>query len=127
MIDAPVSALLAGVFAGMLVMLSGPVSFRRIATKTSLGEGTDPLLQRLIRTQGNFTEFVPLGLMALFFVEIGGAGGRQAWIIGGLLLAGRLFHAISMMIGFKIGRSVGMILTYASLVTSAVVLIGRAL
>jgi uncharacterized protein len=123
MIDAPISALFTGLLAGMLVMLSGPVSFRRIATRTSIGPGNDPLLQRLIRTQGNFVEYAPMGVFAMFLVEAGGASDKIVWTIGGLLFAGRLIHAFGMMIGITPARSVGMILTYASMVTSAVYLI----
>ncbi len=127
MIDAPISAILTGILAGMLVMLSAPVSFRRIATKTSTGPGTDALLARLIRTQGNFVEYAPLGLFAIFMVEIGGAGRNTVCILSALLLAGRVIHAVAMMANVTIGRSIGMILTYASIVTSAVILLRRAI
>ena len=126
LIDAPIATLLAGIFAGMLVMLSGAVSVRRIATKTSLGQGSDDLLFRLIRAQGNFVEFAPMGLIAIFLVEIDSGGHGLVWTLAALLLAGRLIHAASMTAGFLLGRSAGMILTYASLGTAAYHLISRA-
>jgi uncharacterized protein len=115
----PVTSLLTGGLAAVLVALSLLVSFRRIRMKASLGDGGDEVLIRRIRAQANFIEYTPMALLALALVEYRGAPTLAVLGIGAALVFGRLIHAAGMLAGIVPFRVVGMILTYASLLSSA--------
>jgi uncharacterized protein len=77
------------------------------------------MLRRRIRAQGNFIEYVPLGLISLGLVE---AQVAPAWTVVGIgivLAFGRLLHAIGMFWGLGPVRGFGMLLTYAALLVAA--------
>lgn len=83
----------AAIFAVMLVVLSLRVASMRGEVRVAIGDGHNKLLQRRIRVQGNFTEYVPMALMLFTFVEI---QGWPRWLVHTLcavLLAARLVHA----------------------------------
>jgi hypothetical protein len=83
----------AAIFALMLVALSLFVAKTRGDVRVAIGDGGNIILQRRIRVQGNFTEYVPMALILFTFVEV------QGWprlVVHGLclpLLAARLLHA----------------------------------
>lgn len=84
-----------------------------------VGEGADESLRRRIRAQGNFTEYVPLGVISLGLVE---AHAAPAWMVIGIgttLALGRLVHAIGMLGGSAPVRGFGMLLTYLALLVAA--------
>jgi len=95
-------------------VLSINVVFRRRTTNVLIGDGNDGELQRRIRAHGNFIEHVPLALLALAAAESTGAAPATIWVLGLLLLAGRVAHAISILEGKLWPRPVGMALTHAS-------------
>jgi len=115
----PVTALLTGGLCAVLVALSLLVSFARVRTKTSLGDGDDDMLRRRIRAQGNFVEYTPMALLAVGLVEHLSGSTLLALSLGGALLLGRLVHAAGMLGNLLPLRVVGMMLTYASLLGSA--------
>lgn len=115
----PITSLFAAVFAVALVALSLPVSLRRIKVGVSVGDSADEPLRQRIRAQGNFTEYVPLGVIALGLVE---AHATPAWIvvsIGGALAFGRVLHATGMLRASAPLRGFGMIFTYLALLAAA--------
>jgi uncharacterized membrane protein YecN with MAPEG domain len=60
--------------------------------KVGIGTGGQPALERAMRGQANFAEYVPFALLLLALAE---AGGTPGWIIhalGAALLAGRIAH-----------------------------------
>ena len=77
----------------VFVSLSFHVANTRRITKITLGTGGNARLERRIRVQGNFAEYVPMALILLTFIEL------QRWppsLVHGLcvvLLAARLVHA----------------------------------
>lgn len=89
----PITMLLTGIFALLMVALSLQVSFRRLALKTELGDGNDEILRRRVRAHGNFTEYAPTGLIILAMVEY--ARTASVWVVtlAAILLATRLLHA----------------------------------
>ena len=121
----PVTSVSAAIAALMLIALSVPVSLRRAKVKALSGDAGDATLQRLIRAQGNFTEYAPMGLILLALVEVGVTPAVTLWTIGILLIAGRGLHALGMIRGSMILKGAGMLGTFASLVTSAVILLAR--
>ena len=85
-------ALLLFVLSIRVIGLRGNPAFGFIAQ----GKGDDELLQRAIRAQGNFTEYVPTMLILLFFLESSGAANDKLHALGGAFLLGRLMHGICM-------------------------------
>ncbi len=107
----PITSLFVAFFIVFLVALSLPVIFRRVKVGAPLGDGGDETLRRRVRAQGNFSEYLPLGVIALGLVEAHGASAGVVVGLGGVLTAtGRL----------RIG---GMILTQVSLIGAAMCLI----
>jgi uncharacterized membrane protein YecN with MAPEG domain len=109
----------------MLIALSVPVSLRRGKLKAVSGDAGDVGLQRLIRAQGNFTEYAPMGLILLALVEVGVTPAGLLWTIGMLLIIGRGLHALGMIRGSLALKGLGMFGTFASLLTSAFILLAR--
>jgi uncharacterized membrane protein YecN with MAPEG domain len=123
----PITSVLTAVAAIALVLLSLPVSLRRRKLAISAGDGGDETLRRLIRTQGNFIEYVPLTLIAIGLAEAAGVQASVLWGLGGAAVAGRVLHAIGMLGGTLPPRALGMILTYLMLLAAGAVLLSAAL
>lgn len=121
----PVTSVTAAIAALMLIALSAPISLRRLKLNVMSGDGGDAGLQRLIRVQGNFIEYAPMGLILLALVEVGITPVRTLWTIALLLIVGRGLHALGLLRGSMIVRVLGMAGTFASLVISAVILLTR--
>lgn len=62
------------IYAAILGLIFVIISFRTIGirrnAKVAIGGGDNQLLQRAIRVHGNFTEYVPIALILIFFLEI---------------------------------------------------------
>lgn len=121
----PITSLLAAAAAIFLVLLSFPIANHRRAARISMGDGGDDRFSRLIRTQANFIEYVPLGILLTGLLEYGGAPFWQVATTAGLLAAGRVLHPIGMLSGTLPARASGVILTFASLLFGAGVLLWR--
>jgi len=115
----PITSTIAAIGAVGLVALSLPVSLRRMKVGTDIGTGEDLALLRLIRAQGNYIEYVPLGLIVLGLAEYRDAASNAIWAIAGLLVAGRLLHAFGMLRGATALRAGGMMATYGALLVGA--------
>lgn len=116
-----ITPLYAGLLALCYFVLSIRVIGGRRAGNVTLGDGGDASLLRRIRAHGNFAEYVPLVLVLMVLLE---TASTPAWLlhaIGATLLIGRLLHAyaLSFTEKFMLGRVVGMMMTFAALVTSA--------
>lgn len=111
----PITSTVAALAAIGLIALSVPVSLRRMAVKQSLGPGDDPSLLRRIRAQGNFIEYVPIGLILLALAESRRAPQLLILATAGPLVIGRIAHAVGMLAGVKPMRRMGMMATFVSL------------
>jgi uncharacterized protein len=68
---------------------------------------------RRMRAHGNFTETVPITLLAMAAAELAGAPHWLLWVGGAVLLAGRSLQLATLVrTGWGIGRAIGMILTF---------------
>jgi uncharacterized membrane protein YecN with MAPEG domain len=123
MLSLPVTSLFAALFALMLVALSFIVSGGRMKAKVNLGDGDNVMLLSRIRAQGNFVEYVPMGLILLGLCEAGGRAPLLLWTLGIALLLGRLSHAVGMMASVTPLRAAGMLLTYLALIAGAAALL----
>ncbi|MDU8946633.1 MAPEG family protein [Ovoidimarina sediminis] len=92
--DAPLPITL--VFTAVFVLLSIPmavaVGLRRAKTGILMLHGEDDDLLKRIRAHANFTEYVPLALLAMAGAELAGAPGWLLIGAGIVLLAARLLH-----------------------------------
>ncbi|MGN5151546.1 MAPEG family protein [Aeromonas enteropelogenes] len=93
-----ITLLYAGLLGLLFLLLSFWVVRRRAQFKVMIGEGEAPELLAAIRTHGNFAEYVPLTLLLMALCELAGAGALWLHLGGGMLLAGRVLHAIGMQI-----------------------------
>jgi len=96
-----VTALYAALLAILLFILSirviglrGNPAFAFIAH----GKGDEELLQRAIRAHGNFTEYVPMMLILLYFLEASGTSDAKLHVLGGAFLLGRIAHGLCMQV-----------------------------
>ncbi|AMN44435.1 MAPEG family protein [Rhodoplanes sp. Z2-YC6860] len=83
----------AAVLGLIFIFLSARVIVARRQFRIRLGSGGQEPLERRIRVQGNFAEYVPLTIILLTFLELYGAA---RWLIHALCIAlilGRCLHA----------------------------------
>lgn len=124
--DLPITSLFAGIACIVLVLISLPISLRRRKLRQALGDGGDAGLHRLIRAQGNFTEYVPLALIGVGLVELCGYAPAVVWSIGGPLALGRLLHMFGTWRTSTPLRALAMLMTFASLLSSGGLLLAAA-
>jgi len=89
-----VTSIIAAVLTAVFIRLSFNVIGLRRKNKVGLGSGGNEDLERAIRAQGNFAEYVPFGLILLACLELNGAPWWLVAIPGVTLIIGRLIHAI---------------------------------
>lgn len=115
----------AAVLGLMFVAISFRVAKARRTMRIGLGTGGDRQLERYIRVQGNFAEYVPMAVILLTFLEM------QAWpewlthTLCALLLIARVVHALGVArepedIRF---RAAGMVTTLSILIVTSVLLL----
>ena len=87
------TSIIASVLTIIFVRLSFAVIRLRRKNKVGLGNGGHEELERAIRAQGNFAEYVPFGIILIACLEINGAPWWLVAVPGITLIAGRLIHA----------------------------------
>jgi uncharacterized membrane protein YecN with MAPEG domain len=117
----PVTTLYASLLGILLIALSNQVSSNRKRAMVSLGHGDDSRLERSMRTQGNFVEYVPFALLLLMLLEL---EVTQMWLLhllGAMLLTGRLLHAYGMIRpdGIIAGRFWGTAMTWLMILATS--------
>lgn len=123
-----ITPIYAALLALFFIYLSTLVIKQRRAAKVSLGDGDNPALRKAIAVHSNFSQYVPLALLLIAFVELNHAA---TWLIHGLgasLLIGRLAHAygLAQPNQIMILRQVGMALTFSCLFVAACMLLLQA-
>src|SRR5712671_8150125 len=96
-VSIPVTVFFVGLFALIQVPLTVMVGYRRVQTGIQFFDGGDQTLLRRMRAHGNFTETVPIVLLAMAAAEWRGA---PAWllVVGGCsLLCGRAMHYVTLL------------------------------
>lgn len=90
------------------------VGLRRGQTNIQFSDGGDQVLLRRMRAHGNFTETVPITLLAMACAELAGAPSWALWLGGSSLFAGRIMHAAILITkGWGLPRAIGMIMMLA--------------
>jgi uncharacterized protein len=111
------TALWAGLLAPVCLWLSVRVIGQRRRAQVPIGTGGDAALERAVRAQANFAEYVPFALLLMALGEAGGAPGWVLHPLGALLLAGRLAHGWGIVrtpedFRFRVG---GMVATFGAI------------
>ena len=112
-----VTSLVAAVLTAIFIKLSFEVISLRKKNRVGLGSGGHEDLERAIRAQGNFAEYVPFGIILMACLELNGAPWWLVAIPGVALIIGRLIHAVGINTpppDFS-KRVLGMKLTFATL------------
>ena len=91
-----VTALYGAANAILNVVLAMNVTRLRRTSKTSIGVGDSSELLLASRIHGNNAETVPLALVMLLIAELSGGASMWLHVLGGLLLIGRIAHAVGL-------------------------------
>jgi uncharacterized membrane protein YecN with MAPEG domain len=124
-----ITSIIASVLTIIFIKLSFAVIGLRRKNKVGLGNGGHEDLERAIRAQGNFAEYVPFGIILIACLELNGAPWWLVVLPGITLIIGRLIHAVGINIpppDFS-KRVLGMMLTFGTLITLVVLNLGWAL
>ncbi|MQQ07645.1 glutathione metabolism protein [Epibacterium sp. SM1979] len=124
-----VTSFYAAVLTIFLIFLSARVIILRNSERVAIGTGKSEPLLRAARVQGNFSEYVPIGLVLMALCEAQGVASWQIHCLGAMLLVGRVSHFIGVSGQERslIPRIVGMVLTFTMLALAAVRLLVLAL
>lgn len=90
----PITSLLAAFFSLMMVALSLQVSIRRMQSRTAFGDGDESVLRRRVRAHGNFVEYMPLALVVIALLEVGGAPATLTGVLALGFATSRILHAL---------------------------------
>lgn len=118
----PITAFYAGLLGLLFFYLTALVVHGRFTKKIALGDNDDKHFRQLVRAHGNFAEYTALILVLMLIAEINQAQPMYLHIAGSCLLFGRIAHFLGLQrhAGISWQRMVGMILTFAALLSSAV-------
>lgn len=113
----PITTLYASLLALLLLGLSIRVVQGRSTYRVNLGDGGNQSMQRRIRAQANFIEYVPMLLVLLALLE---AAAMPGWLVhgfGATLLVARLLHGYAMAFteNWVPGRFLGTLLSFVLL------------
>ena len=127
MVSIPIATTFIGIFVLLQIPLTILVGYRRARTGIQFFDGGDPVLLRRMRAHGNYTETVPIALVAVAAAEISGAPAWLLWAGGSSLLVGRVMHAAILIVkGWGLPRAIGMILTFLPMLGFGVWCLSRA-
>ena len=124
-----VTSIIASALTLIFIKLSFAVIGLRRKNKVGLGSGGHEDLERAIRAQGNFAEYVPFGMILIACLELNGAPWWLVAIPGVTLIIGRLIHAKGINIpppDFS-KRVLGMKFTFNTLIALVVLNLGWSL
>ena len=116
---------LSAMYVALIVLMAIALAFLVIVQRRSkligMGDGGDKTAARMIRVHGNFCENAPFAMALLVLLPLVGVGSMIIHLVGGLFLVGRVAHAfgLSSSGGKSLGRVIGMVLTFSSLLIGA--------
>ena len=88
------------IFAAALGLLNLWLSIRvarvRLSRKVMMGDAGVPEMQARMRAHANFNEYVPIALILMALIEMNVGAARGLWVIGALLVVGRVLHPFGM-------------------------------
>ncbi|WP_342163736.1 MAPEG family protein [Methylobacterium sp. SD21] len=128
MIFPATTAYYAAILALVYLGLSGWVMAGRLSGNVLHGDGGDADLQKRIRSQANFGEYVPIALILIGLLEGRGASHTTVQALLIALLVGRLLHPVGMFAPANSPRQFacrggGILLTFGAVLVAAVLLL----
>lgn len=122
----PVTSLFAALLTLLYIVLAVRIIRLRWRERVGIGTGDSLPLKAAVRVHGNFSEYVPLGLILLALMEANNASELMLFTMGGVLFIARVFHAIGLTksIGVSIYRTIGVLGTFSMLLVSAGFVLG---
>ncbi|KTD32935.1 glutathione S-transferase [Legionella nautarum] len=117
----PITMLTASLLSFLYIIISMKIIKLRHQYRVSMGSGGNEHLERIIRAQANFAEYVPLSLILMLCAEANQVNLIILSILACILILGRLFHAYAFIFNkkhFKF-RVRGMILTFTAIILLA--------
>jgi uncharacterized membrane protein YecN with MAPEG domain len=126
----PVTALYAALLAILVVVLALRVVAVRRHARVGLGTGeVGGGLEQRVRVHANAVENIPIALILLALLELGGLGSPWLHGLGATLLVARVLHAwgLSRHRGTSFGRFAGTLLTWIAILGMAILLLVRSL
>lgn len=124
-IPVPITAIITGLLALMLVGISIRVTVLRARKKIDFFDGGDAELGRAIRVQGNFVEYVPLALALIGLNEWMGVAPWVVYTFGLALVASRIVHALGLYSNVFQARVIGTSVTWIVLAAGGLLVLGR--
>ena len=124
-----ITPLYAGLLTLVFLVPSAMVIKLHVAADKATGDVDETDLNKSMRVQANFVEYVPMGLVLMLCAELQGAPAAVVHAMGASLLVGRVCHAIGMSRSPQIFqlRGIGIMLTFLMLILSAFSVLGHAL
>lgn len=92
----PITSFFAALCGFMLIGLSVNVIRTRKTLRVLIGDGGQEAMQRAVRAQANFCEYIPLALILMALLEIREVNDWLLVILGVALVVGRSAHAYSL-------------------------------
>ncbi len=113
-----VTALYGSLIALLMVVTALSVVKVRRASRIGLGSGGNAELEQKMRVHANLTEYAPISLLLLLFLELNQADTLWLHIFGSVLVIARVLHAwgFSHSKGASKGRVIGTVLTMLNIV-----------
>jgi uncharacterized membrane protein YecN with MAPEG domain len=124
------TAIYAAVFALLYVGLSSWVVAGRLSADVLHGDGGNQTLEKRIRAQGNFGEYVPLALLVIALLEAAGGSSGVVRSLLIVLLIARVLHPFGMFAPKNSPRQFacrggGILATFAVIAVAAITLLLR--
>jgi len=120
-----------GLLGLILIVLSLQVVRLRRRLGVGIGSGDQPELERAIRAQANFCEYVPIGVVLLLVLEGSGAVNFMIiHVLGLALVLGRILHGLmglNRSAGVSSGRFIGTLLTWLMILSASLLAVWVAL
>ena len=120
------------IYIALLALGLIPLAFRvmgiRRRQRIGIGDGGNRDLAQAVRVHANYAENAPFGLALLLALPLAASPAWSVHLVGLCFVISRAAHAfgLSQTIGSSVGRVAGMVLTFAALITGAIVLLWRA-
>lgn len=128
-----ITGLYAGIFALLFVVLTILTIRQRIRHDQRIGDDGRHELRQHIRAHGNFSEYVPFGLLMMLLLEMQNTSSYWLHGIGMVFLIGRAAHAYGLIaqeiyrdnifVGSIRLRQIGMVVTLSVLTIEAILLL----
>ena len=91
-----ITLLFAAAFGLINIWLAVRAGAVRIKGKVMIGDQGNPLMLARMRAHANFNEYVPMALIVMGLIELVAGHSNALWILGAMLVAGRLLHPFGM-------------------------------